>query len=71
MNTSHTQEQTLSFSWLIGKGYTIAAAARRIGRSHNHVRLVLTGERRSKKVVDALIALPNRPLQPREKISHS
>ena len=69
MNNLEEQEQSLSSSWLISKGYTIAAAARRIGRSHNHVRLVLLGERRSKKTEEALISLPLRSYVARERIT--
>ena len=70
MDTLEKQEQSLTFSWLVAKGYTIAAAARRIGRNHNHVRLVLKGERRSKKTEAALVALPFRPFIGRERITH-
>ncbi len=70
MNDSIPQEQTLSITMLMAKGYTVAAAARRVGRSHNHVRLILLGERRSKKIEQALRALPFRPLQLREHVTH-
>lgn len=70
MNDSIPQEQTLSITMLRAKGYTVAAAARRVGRSHNHVRLILLGERRSKKIEQALMALPLRPMNWREKITH-
>ncbi len=53
---------------LYQKGYTIAQAARAIGRSTGHVRRVLTGERVSKDVINALRALPKRTLQMRRRV---
>jgi len=69
MKMTEIQAKTLTPSWLLAKGYTIAAAARRIGRSHNHVRMVLYGKRQSRVVLSALAALPPRELNLRERIS--
>lgn len=69
MNTTLTQDQTFSSAWLYAKGYTIAQAARRIGRSTQHVHSVLNGKRESAAVMNALQALPQRPFTPRERIT--
>lgn len=68
MKDTKTQEPRLTPGWLTSKGYTIAAAARRIKRSHNHVSQVLHGKRQSAKVEAALRALPWRDWTPRERI---
>ena len=69
MNTSLTQDQLTSPAWLYAKGYTIAQAARRIGRTTQHVHAVLHGQRKSWAVMKALLALPAKPFEPRERIT--
>lgn len=68
MKIKTTQDETLSAAWLIARGYTISAAARAIGRSHQHVSQVLHGKRYSKAVCAALRHLPTRPLVLRERL---
>lgn len=64
--STEIQDETISVKWLYLKGYTISGAARRIGRSHQHVSAVLRGVRKSAKVVEALAALPQYSLHLRE-----
>ncbi len=64
------QAQSITVTDLIGKGYTISAAARAIRRSKTHVYSVVTGQRISKSVIDELKRLPRRPLQLRERVTH-
>ncbi len=56
-------------SWLYEKGWTVAAAARRLKRSTPHLYYVLTGKRQSKKLLAAVDALPQRSLSLRERLS--
>ncbi|MBQ8900258.1 MAG: hypothetical protein IJY72_04820 [Akkermansia sp.] len=68
MKNTKTQAQTLSLRWLYSKGYTISDAARAIGRSHQHVSQVLRGQRNSRTVTEALLALPAQQLQLRKRV---
>lgn len=68
MKIRTTQDESLNAAWLIARGYTISAAARAIGRSHQHVSQVLKGKRYSKTVCAALRLLPARPLVLRERL---
>lgn len=64
------QADTITKKWLYNHGYTIAGAARRIGRSAAHVNMVLNGKRVSLAVIRELRALPfNASLQFREKLT--
>lgn len=63
------KQTEISKNWLYGKGYTVSAAARKIRRSQVHVSLVLAGKRESQEVIRLLIALPERPLTLREKVT--
>lgn len=64
------QADTITKNWLYSHGYTIAGAARIIGRSAAHVNMVLNGKRESLAVIRELRKLPNRPLRLREKLTH-
>ncbi|MBQ8377457.1 MAG: hypothetical protein IJX33_10465 [Akkermansia sp.] len=65
-----TQGNTITKTWLYNHGYTIAGAARRIGRSAAHVNMVLSGKRESGEVLRALRQLPFNPnLQFRERVT--
>lgn len=63
----NTQEKRISKAQLYAKGWTIAAAARRIGRATAHVNMVVNGHRTSATLVRQLWGLPDRPLELREK----
>lgn len=63
--------QGMTYSELLAKGYTISAAARRCGVSANHLSLVLRGERSSAKLIEALQALPVKPLEMRERLKNN
>lgn len=62
------QEETLTPSWLADKGYTMSAAARRVKRSVQHVRMILIGARTSPKIEAQLRSLPRRAFVYRERI---
>lgn len=66
----NTQVETIDKSWLNLRGYTVAAAARRIGRSCSHVNRVLNGKRESESIKNALRRLPLRRMVWREKLPH-
>ena len=68
--TMKTQGNTITKNWLYSHGYTIAGAARIIGRSAAHVNMVLNGKRESLAVIRELSKLPVRPLRLREKLTH-
>lgn len=61
--------KTITLAELYQKGWTVAAAARRLGRSTTHVNLVVNGKRQSASVVDALLSLPHRSLELRERVN--
>lgn len=63
----NTQEKRISKAQLYAKGWTISAAARRLGRAAAHVNMVVNGQRRSAVLVSLLWGLPDRPLTLREK----
>lgn len=67
---TNMQADTITKNWLYSHGYTIAGAARIIGRSAAHVNMVLNGRRESKAVTEDLKKLPLRPLRLRERITH-
>ena len=56
-------------TWLVNRGYNIAQAARKIGRSAAHVNMVIHGKRESVAVLNALRSLPERRFEPREAIT--
>jgi hypothetical protein len=62
--------QAITPESLLKKGYTMRGAARAIGRSAPHVYLVVIGKRFSPPVLEALKALPPRPLSLRKNITH-
>jgi len=62
--------QAITPESLLKKGYTMRGAARAIGRSAPHVYLVVIGKRHSPPVIEALKALPPRPLSLRKLLSH-
>ena len=66
--TMKTQEP-ITPTWLVNRGYNIAQAARKIGRSAAHVNMVIHGKRKSLSVLTALRALPAKPFNPRERIT--
>ena len=53
----------------MNRGYNIAQAARKIGRSAAHVNMVIHGKRESVAVLNALRSLPERRFEPREAIT--
>ncbi len=61
------KQENFSVKDLYRKGYTVAAAARRIGCSTQHLSAVLKGERRSARMMHAVRMLPTRKLVLREK----
>lgn len=63
-----TQEKTITKQQLYLKGYTISAAARRIGCSAAHVNMVVNGKRTSRSLISRLQALPQRELVLRAKL---
>lgn len=65
------QVEKLSVSWLYSRGYTVSAAARRVSRTTTHVRAILTGQRTSKALENALRKLPPRPMVLRERVTTS
>jgi len=67
---TNMQADTITKNWLYSHGYTIAGAARIIGRSAAHVNMVLNGKRESLAVLRELRKLPVRPLRLREKLTH-
>lgn len=62
------KQAEITVEWLYSKGYTISAAARAIKCSTNNVWAVLHNQRVSAPVVDALLALPHRSLELRERV---
>lgn len=60
------QAKRISKEQLYAKGWTISAAARRLGRTAAHVNMVVNGQRSSVVLVRQLWSLPDRPLQLRE-----
>ncbi|MBQ3144381.1 MAG: hypothetical protein IJB89_07695 [Akkermansia sp.] len=66
---TQNQEQTLSTKWLRAKGWTLAAAARRLCVSTTHVYLVVNGKRESNSLKKKLLALPRRVFIERERIT--
>lgn len=65
---NNENQAKITVEWLYRKGYTIAAAARAIKCSTNNVWAVLHKQRVSAPVVDALLALPPRPFELRERV---
>ena len=63
------QDERITDTWLRNRGYTVAAAARKIGRNVGHVYRVVKGKRESIAVLNALRSLPQRPFAPREAIT--
>lgn len=63
------KEQSITQEELLAKGYNFAQAAREVERSAYHVWAVVTGRRTSKLLTKQLLALPDRNLQLRRKIS--
>ena len=59
--------QAITPESLLKKGYTMRAAARAIGKSAPHVYLVLIGKRLAPPTLEALRALPHRPLSLRRR----
>lgn len=59
--------EALSREWLRQRGYTISSAARALNISRNHICQILLGNRDSKTLKDALLALPPRKLILRER----
>lgn len=62
-------QEPITTTWLINRGYNIAQAARRIGRSAAHVNMVIHGKRESTAVLNALRELPAKRFEPRETIA--
>lgn len=56
----------ISVQWLLARGYTIAAAARAVRRSRQHVTEVVAGKRQSSTLIAKLRKLPKRQLKLRE-----
>lgn len=63
------QDERITNTWLRDRGYTVSAAARKIGRNVGHVYRVVKGERKSIAVLNALRSLPQRPFASREAIT--
>ena len=63
------QDERITNTWLRERGYTVSAAARKIGRNVGHVYRVVKGERKSIAVLNALRSLPQRPFASREAIT--
>lgn len=59
--------QAITPESLLKKGYTMRGAAKAIGKSAPHVYLVLIGKRSSPPTLEALRALPPRPLSLRRR----
>ena len=55
---------------LYAKGWTIRQAARKLNVSYSHLAYVLRGQRVSITLVDKLRAVPERPLNLRERVTH-
>lgn len=60
------KQEKITVLWLLMRGYRPAQAARILGRSPQHVNAVLRGERKSRKLEQALRGLPKRALVGRE-----
>lgn len=67
MNTTETTSAPID---LLAKGYTYAAAARRVKCSTAHVYLVANGLRKSARLLAKLNALPTRRYVRRERLAH-
>ncbi len=65
MNSSITKAE------LLAKGYNVRQAARALGRSVEHVRLVLSGHRSSQVVMASLCSLPQREYKARRRVDHT
>lgn len=63
------KQAKITATWLRARGYTVAAAARAVRRSRQHVNEVLTGKRQSPPLVAKLSALPKRVFVMRERIT--
>lgn len=63
------QHQTQGINWLYARGWTVRQAAKKLGVSYSHVAYVLRGERKSKRLLDSLRALPQRTLNLRERLT--
>ena len=63
------EEPKLTAEWLMKRGYTFSAAARRLGVSTVQVSQVVHGKRSSRSLEAKLLALPPRKFVCREKIS--
>lgn len=64
------QDQTIDKNWLYAQGWTIRQAARKLGRSPQHIAEVLKGTRRSEPLLRKIKKLPLRSLSWREHITH-
>ena len=62
-------QEPITPTWLVNRGYNIAQAARKIGRSAAHVNMVIHVKRESVAVLNALRSLPERRFEPREAIT--
>ena len=62
------QAQSITPEALRAKGWTYAAAARRLGRTTTHVYLVVTGKRHSAELTEKLLALPTGNFEKRERL---
>lgn len=56
----------ITVQWLLARGYTLAGAARCLGRSRQHVTEVVAGKRQSPTLIAKLRKLPKRQLRLRE-----
>ncbi len=68
MNTVEKQDKS-KIDALYERGYTVAAAARRLGCTRAHLWHVLMGNRTSERLLHDAMTLPPRPMALRERVA--
>lgn len=61
-----TKQEPITKQWLYGRGWTIQDAANHFGVHRVHLCLVLSGKRKSKKLLRQIALLPYKKLQLRK-----